>query len=155
MESSFGVQFPQWLPREYLDALSPSSVEYEADMVLLGRTAVLRENAEFSDPDYWVEGQEGASWWIFGETGQGDHWLLHTDNQVYFFDHDRGLRSSVAFIPFVESFPQWIKAAEALAVLSGEAEVTPAVLGAVRLTLDHISPGLASRYPFDLAADGS
>jgi len=136
---------PDWLPSAYLDALSSSEGELEPDLIFFGEARARRENLEFDDADYWLRGERPDAWWIFGESGQGDHWLLHTDSQVYFFDHDQGQRSAARFAFVVESLTQWLEIAN---VLESSDRSSDRI---VRDALERISPGLADRYPFALA----
>ena len=114
-------------------------------MIFFGEARARRENLEFDDADYWLRGERPDAWWIFGESGQGDHWLLHTDSQVYFFDHEQGQRSAARFAFVVESLPQWLEMAN---VLESSDRSSDRI---VRDALERISPGLADRYPFALA----
>ena len=138
--------FPNWLPASYFDAIPASDAELEPDMILFSGARAQRENAEFLARDYWLD-EVSEEWWIFGESGQGDHWLLHTDSQVYFFNHDRGQRSPDRFDFVVESVAQWVEVASLLRAADGIA--TPGA--EVSAALELVSSGLASRFPFAVA----
>ncbi|TDQ06235.1 SMI1/KNR4 family protein [Pedobacter metabolipauper] len=144
--------------KSYIDIVTQiRTTEISSECVLFDSVQSVNETKEFSDPDYWIENYakgEIDQFWIFGQNGQGDLWLLDFDHKIYFYDHNKEQMCKDNFVELDLNFEKWLQFSDLNKQLdyiyNTENEISEHYKAEFREKLNEISSTLLAKYPFDI-----
>ena len=88
------------------------TIKISSECVLYNSVESYNTTEEFSDRDYWnknISEDEIKNYWIIGENGQGDYWIMDSANKIHFYDHDLGEMCKENFTELNINFTQWLQ----------------------------------------------
>lgn len=91
------------------------TLEISAECILYDSVQAYNTTKLYSDPEYWAKRQdinEIADYWIFGQNGQGDLWILDVNGKVYFYDHNQEQMCKDNFVALDLNFEKWLQFAD-------------------------------------------
>ncbi|MGJ1431034.1 hypothetical protein ACR79M_03165 [Sphingobacterium spiritivorum] len=108
------VNFP--FASSYVDLVKQiKTKEISTECILFNAAQASKETRTFADPDYWpatYTRQDIDRFWILGQNGQGDLWLLDNEHKLYFYDHNQGQMSLNNFVELHIDFDCWLQYAD-------------------------------------------
>ncbi|MEW7281353.1 hypothetical protein ABW636_22425 [Aquimarina sp. 2201CG1-2-11] len=132
------------------------TTEISAECILFNSVKSVNESKEFSDLDYWnkeFEIDDIKDYWFFGANGQGDSWILHQSDKVFFYDHNNGEISKENLIDLELSFDKWLQFAflnRQFEEIDYNESLTQDLKNVYKSKLLELSNGLAKNYPFEI-----
>ncbi len=155
------INFPKKItfefPESYKKIVSNiKTTEISAECILFNSVKSVNESKEFADIDYWskeFEIDQIKDYWFFGANGQGDLWILHKNDSVFFYDHAKGKISQENLIDLEMSFEKWLQFAflnKQLEEIDNNQALTLEIKNRYKAKLLKISTGLAKNYPFEI-----
>lgn len=133
------------------------TVEISSECILFDSVEAFIETKAFSDNDYWAENytdEEISKFWVFGQNGQGDLWLIDIENKIYFYDHNREQMCFENFIELNLSFEKWVQFADLNAqfdnIYETEDEINDKHKTEYKKKLAELSGDLLAKYPFEI-----
>ncbi|MEC0331966.1 hypothetical protein P4H42_20425 [Paenibacillus macerans] len=157
------IAVSELFPKEYLwvcENLADNKIS--EDCILLSY-----EKAKQYNKDYRKDFTEfDENFWIFGESGQGDLWLINLNNNfnslIYFYDHDIGDFLSEHALNLNINLEEWFILADLISQMEGLIDTQADIYFDEYLNLkaeyrqellteiEEIKKGLSSIYPFEL-----
>lgn len=132
------------------------TTEISAECILFGSVESTNQSNEFHKIDYWSKGFETEkikNYWFFGANGQGDLWVLHRTNKIFFYDHNCNEISESNLTDLNLSFEKWLQFAflsKQLENVSYEKKLTNDLKNVYKSKLLELSTELKSNYPFEI-----
>jgi hypothetical protein len=160
-ENHNGINFPKKIDFEFPDnykmlVTKIKTTEISAECILFNSVHAVNESNEFSKLDYWGEGTEIATtkeYWFFGANGQGDLWMMHKTNRIFFYDHNQGEISERNLTDLGLSFEKWLQFAclnKQFEDIGYEKEITNELKNRYKSKLLELSAELENNYPFEI-----
>ena len=132
------------------------TLHISSECILYNSVEANNETKEFSDKSYWNENiteEEIKNYWIIGQNGQGDLWIMGIDNRIYFYDLDTEELSKQNFTELNIDFGQWLQFAylnKQLDAIYNEDKYNEMIGKDYKEKLMEISKELLENYPYDI-----
>ncbi|MEN7551976.1 hypothetical protein AAG747_28940 [Rapidithrix thailandica] len=155
------INFPKQItfnfPDNYKNIVTNiKTTEISAECILYNSVESINVTKEFSDSDYWNKDfkiKEIKDYWFFGANGQGDLWIMHKKNRIYFYDHNKGDISEENLIDLNIDFGKWLQFAflnKQLEEIDLNNNLTQEIKEIYKLKLNELSSVFAENYPFEI-----
>lgn len=149
------ISFP--FPEVYKNLVTQiRTTEISSECILFGSVESINQSNEFYKVDYWSRGfeiEKIKNYWFFGANGQGDLWILHRKNKVFFYDHNCDAISESNLTDLNLSFEKWLQFAflnKQLESVSYKKELTNDLKNVYKSKLLELSAELKNDYPFEI-----
>lgn len=132
------------------------TVEISSECILFDSVESVNSTKEFSDLDYWNKDfnvENIKKYWFFGANGQGDLWIMHRENRIYFYDHNEGEISEKNLIDLNINFEEWLKFSflnKKLEKIDLNGNLTQEIKEIYKSKLKELSNELSEKYPFEI-----
>jgi hypothetical protein len=88
------------------------TMEISSECILYNSVESYNVTKEFSNKDYWkknISDEEIQNYWIIGQNGQGDLWLMDINDRIYFYNHDLEEMCKENFTELDIDFGEWLQ----------------------------------------------